>query len=101
MLLEFFGVACELIRTIALGIHVRSKQDPLSVGGPHLPARFGRNRSQPAQRGHLSYRAIEICDPDLRPAFFRRDERKALPIRRPARAVTILIGDDFALLTSR
>ena len=47
---------------------------------------------------HRSRRAIEIRDPNLRAAFFRRDKRKPLPIRRPARTVGVLIGDDLAVL---
>ena len=45
--------------------------------------------------GHRSRRAVEIRDPDLRAAFFRREKREALAIRRPARAVGVLIGDEM------
>src|SRR5579863_1099337 len=43
---------------------------------------------------------VEICNPNLRSAFFRRDEGEALAIGRPTRTVGVLIGDNFTLLTS-
>ncbi len=45
---------------------------------------------------HGSRRAIEIGNPDLRSAFLGRDKREALAIRRPARTVAILIGNEDA-----
>ena len=44
--------------------------------------------------GHGSCRAVEVRDPDLRATFFIRDECEALAIRRPARTIAILIGDE-------
>ena len=43
--------------------------------------------------------AIEIGNPNLRATFFIREEGKALAVRRPARTVAVLIGDEDALLS--
>ena len=50
-------------------------------------------------RSYGSGRAIEIRNPDLRSVFLGRHKRKPLPIRCPARAIRILIGDDFPFST--
>ncbi len=64
---------------------------------PQFPTRFGRNIRQPMLPSHRSSRLIEIRNPDLRSVFFSRNERKTLSIRRPARPVRILIGNNFSL----
>ena len=46
--------------------------------------------------GHFGGTDIEVRDPHLRSAFLGRDEREALAIRSPARAVAVLVGDEDA-----
>ena len=41
-------------------------------------------------------RAIEVGNPDLRTTFFIREKREAPPIRCPARAVAVLVGNEDA-----
>ena len=98
---ELLRVACSFFHgsSVALRINIRGKKNVLAVWRPEFTACFGRNGGQLVLAPPFRH-AIELRNPNLRSAFLRRDERKPLAIRRPARAVGILIGDDLALLTS-
>ena len=50
--------------------------------------------------GYSSTGSIEVSDPNLRAAFFRRHECKALTVRCPAGTVGILVADDLARLAA-
>jgi hypothetical protein len=47
---------------------------------------------------HCAIKIVKLSDPNLRPAFFGREEREMPSVRRPARTVAILIGDEDAFV---
>src|SRR5438270_2579497 len=85
---------------VTLRIHVRSEKNVLAIRRPEFAARLGRHVSQLVNSGHLPSSPVEIRNPNLRTAFLVRQEREPLPIRRPARTVSVLICNEFLLLTA-
>src|SRR5580692_2930789 len=87
--------------SIALGVYVRREQEVRAVGRPEFSASLRRHCGQPLHPSHRSRHAVEIGTPDLPSAFLRGEKREAFAVRRPARTIRILSGDDLTLLASR
>src|ERR1700719_1077613 len=101
-LFQFLRVAILFSRgsAVAFGIHIGGEQNILAIGRPQLTARFRGDRRQPVYSRHRAIKIVKLRNPNLRPNFFSREEREMASVRSPARAISVLIGDDLALLTT-
>ena len=99
VLLEFLRVTFLLGSgcSVAFGIDIGGEQDVLAVWRPEFATGFRSNGGQFVHASDASNTAIEVCDPYLRSAFLCRNKRETFAVRRPARAVAVLIGDENAL----